>query len=261
MTTSSQTQLTKPAVALHMAMELSSTTWKLAFSDQLGRNPRVRTIDAGDFVAMCEEIEATLRVFKLDEDTPVISCYEAGRDGFWIHRSLVALDIESHIVEPASIQVTRKKRRAKTDRIDAEKIVAALIRFKLGDRHACRMIRVPDMESEDERHLNREMRTIKAERTAHNNRIKGLLVTQGVTTVAIDRQFVERLDLYQTPAGKPLGTRLKERLTREFERMALATEQIRRLQMQQATMIRQANKEPEGCSPAAMIAGSLCSLS
>lgn len=176
MTTSSQTQLTKPAVALHMAMELSSTTWKLAFSDQLGRNPRVRTIDAGDFVAMCEEIEATLRVFKLDEDTPVISCYEAGRDGFWIHRSLVALDIESHIVEPASIQVTRKKRRAKTDRIDAEKIVAALIRFKLGDRHACRMIRVPDMESEDERHLNREMRTIKAERTAHNNRIKGLLV-------------------------------------------------------------------------------------
>jgi transposase len=117
------------------------------------------------------------------------------------------------------------------------------------------------MESEDERHLNREMRTIKAERTAHNNRIKGLLVTQGVTTVAIDRQFVERLDLYQTPAGKPLGTRLKERLTREFERMALATEQIRRLQMQQATMIRQANKEPEGCSPAAMIAGRLCSLS
>ena len=97
-----------------MAMELSSTTWKLAFSDQLGRNPRVRTIDAGDFVAMCEEIEATLRVFKLDEDTPVISCYEAGRDGFWIHRSLVALDIESHIVEPASIQVTRKKRRAKS---------------------------------------------------------------------------------------------------------------------------------------------------
>ena len=160
-----------------MSLELSASTWKLGFADQLGRPPRVRTIDAGNFEKLMAEIKLAKRVFGLDDDAPVASCYEAGRDGFWIHRCLVSMDIESHIVDPASIQVNRKKRRAKTDRIDAQKIVLALLRFKAGDRFACRMIRVPDAEAEDARQLNREMRTVKTERSSHTNRIKGLLVT------------------------------------------------------------------------------------
>lgn len=245
MTTNSPSQLNNSSLSLHMAIELSASTWKLGFADQLGRKPRVRSIDAGDFDKLCAEIDAAKKAFQLDPDTPVISCYEAGRDGFWIHRCLVSMNVESHIVEPASIEVNRKKRRAKTDRIDAQKIVIALMRSKAGDRFACRMIRIPDAESEDARNLNREMRTIKTERTAHTNRIKGLLVAQGITGIAIDRTFLERIDRMFTGDGKPLGEHLIARLTREFDRLALATEQIRTLQMQQAKMIRMAAKEIE----------------
>lgn len=268
MTTNSQTQFNTSTHSLHMSIELSASTWKLGFADQLGRPPRVRTLDAGNFEKLIAEIKAAKQLFKLDDDAPVVSCYEAGRDGFWIHRCLVSLGIESHIVEPASIEVNRKKRRAKTDRIDAQKIVLALLRFKAGDRFACRMIRVPDADAEDARQLNREMRTVKTERASHTNRIKGLLVTQGITQVTIDRNFLERLELMKTAQEKPLGENLKQRLTREFERLALATEQIRTMQMQQATMIREAAKEIERteesekqASRQAIIAEHLCQLS
>jgi transposase len=267
MTTNSRYQFNTTPSSLHMSLELSASTWKLGFADQLGRPPRVRSIEAGNFEQLIAEIKAAKEIFRLDDDAPVVSCYEAGRDGFWIHRGLVSLGIESHIVEPASIEVNRKKRRAKTDRIDAQKIVLALLRFKAGDRFACRMIRVPDADAEDARQLNREMRIVKTERTAHTNRIKGLLVTQGITQVTIDRQFRERLEWMQTAQGQPLGEHLKQRLTREFERLALATEQIRALQMQQANMIRQAAQEIERtaasekqASRQAMIAQQLCQL-
>ena len=267
MTTNSQRQFNTTTVSLHMSLELSASTWKLGFADQLGRAPRVRSIDAGNFEQLIAEIEAAKGIFRLDDDAPIVSCYEAGRDGFWIHRCLVSLGIESHIVEPASIEVNRRKRRAKTDRIDAQKIVLALLRFKAGDRFACRMIRVPEADAEDARQLNREMRTVKTERSAHTNRITGLLVTQGITQVTIDRKFLERLEIMQTAQGQPLGENLKRRLTREFDRLALATEQIRTMQMQQATMIRQATKEIERteasekqASRQAIIAEQLCQL-
>jgi len=226
-----------------MSIELAATSWKLGFADQLGRNPRVRSIAAGDLLKLRKEIAAAKKVLGLDPEAPVISCYEAGRDGFWVHRCLVTMGIESHIVDPASIQVTRKKRRAKTDRIDAQQIVNALMRFKAGDRFACRMIRIPDAEAEDARNINREMRTIKTERTAHTNRIKGLLVTQGIPKVTIDGSFPRRLQRMQTAEGKPLGENLREQLLREFDRLALVTAQIRTLQMQQAEMMREAAKE------------------
>jgi transposase len=244
-TTNSQTNFNTSTVVLHMSLELSASTWKLGFADQLGRRARVRSIVAGDLENLVAEIDSAKRIFGLPVDAPVVSCYEAGRDGFWIHRCLVSMDIESHIVEPASIQVNRKKRRAKTDRIDAAMIVSALMRFKAGDRFACRMIRIPDADDEDARHLNREMRTVKTERTAHTNRINSLLVTQGITENLIDRKFLQRLEELKTAEGKPLGLNLKTRLAREFERLALATEQIRSMQMQQANMIRKAAKEIE----------------
>ena len=230
-------------VCLYMSIELAAACWKLGFADQLGRRPRVRSIEAGDFHQLRTEIAAAKKLFGLDSEAAVISCYEAGRDGFWVHRCLVSMGIQSHIVEPASIQVNRKKRRAKTDRIDAQQIVSALIRFHAGDHLACRMIRIPDLETEDVRNINREMRTIKTERTASSNRIKGLLWTQGVTQVTIDGKFPQRLQSMQTAEGKPLGKHLQARLLREFDRLALATSQIRELQMQQAQMMREAAKE------------------
>jgi transposase len=226
-----------------MAIELAASNWKLGFADRFGRKPRVRSVAAGDFVKLRQEIAAAKKAFKLDPECPVISCYEAGRDGFWVHRCLVAMGIESHIVEPASIEVTRKKRQAKTDRIDAQKIVNALMRFKAGDQLACRMNRIPDAEAEDARHLNREMRTLKSEKTSHTNRIKGLLSAQGITEVKIDCTLPTRLDRIRTAEGKPILKQLHERILREFERLALAIEQIRELQVLQAEMIRAASKE------------------
>ena len=267
MTTNSPPQVNSRVNTLYISIELSATKWKLGFADRFGRIPRVRSLDAGDFRLLRREIKAAKKTFGLEADASVVSCYEAGRDGFWIHRCLVSMGIESHIVEPASIEVNRKKRRAKTDRIDAQKIVIALMRFKVGDRFACRMIRIPDAESEDARHLNREMRTIKTEQTAHSNRIRSLLVTQGISNVVIDRNFARQLESMRTAEGIPLAKQLRQRLRREFDRLALATEQIRLLPMQQAKMIRLAAKEvaqseAEANSPrAAVIAEHLMSLS
>ena len=105
MTTNPQPQSITSNVSLHMSMELAAASWKLGFTDRLGRKPRVRSIKAGDFDQLREEIAVAKKLFGLDPDALVISCYEAGRDGFWIHRCLVSMGIESHIVEPASIQM------------------------------------------------------------------------------------------------------------------------------------------------------------
>ena len=242
MTTNPNTQSNESAGSLYVAIELSTSDWKLAMTDQIGRRPRIRTFDAGDPAKLQKEFVAAKAAMGLDPDATVVTCYEAGRDGFWIHRCLVSMGAESHIVEPASIQVNRRKRQAKTDRIDAQWIVNALIRFKSGDGYACRMIRVPDREIEDARHLNREMKTIKGERTSHINRIRGLLATQGIAGVTIDRNFPRWVHQVVTGDRKPLGRQLRERLLREFARLQLATEQIRALQMQQVELIRQARR-------------------
>ncbi len=231
-TTNSDAQINNFPHSLHMAIELASATWKLGFADRLGRKARVRSVAAGDFAKLNQEIAAAKKAFKLDPDCPVISCYEAGRDGFWVHRCLLAMGIESNIVEPASIEVNRKKRQAKTDRIDAQKVVNAFMRFKAGDQLACRMNRIADALSEDARHLNREMRTLKSEKTSHTNRIKGLLAAQGITEVAIDRTFVRRVGRMRTAEGEPVLSELRDRLIREFDRLALVVKQIRELSWQ-----------------------------
>lgn len=243
MTTNPQSQVNVQQPALHMALELSATKWKLAFSDSLGRNPRIRTIEAGDLGQLQAELTAAKKSFRLDSEAAVVSCYEAGRDAFWVHRCLVAMGIESHIVEPASIQVSRKARRAKTDRLDAVGIVKALLRWRVGDKMACRMIRIPTAEAEDARNLHREMVAIKKEKTAHTNRIKSLLAAQGISGVVIDRDFKSYLEEVHSADGRRLLSGLKARLSREFDRLAVAVEQIRQLQMQQAEMLRLAAAE------------------
>jgi len=245
MHTSPQEKLNTQTRTLYMALELSATTWKLAFVDRLCRRPRVRSIAAGDFDQLQEEIQRARRAYVLEPDAPVVSCYEAGRDGFWVHRCLVAQGVESHVVEPASIEVDRRKRRAKTDRLDAGRIVMALLRYRAGDRLACRMVRVPDAEDEDARQLNREMRTLKAEKTAHTNRIKALLATQGIHVKQIDRNFLQLLQGLKGADGAPLLEGLTARLRREFDRVALVVDQIRELQLLQATMLRTAAQEVE----------------
>ena len=163
---------------LHLAFELSQNTWKLGFSD--GKKVRFTTIVARDLDRLQEAIEKAKERFLLEGDVKIVSCYEAGRDGFWLHRYLLSCGIENVVVDSSSIEVDRRKRRAKTDRIDAAKLLNMVVRYHGGERLSWRVVRVPSVEEEDARHLHRELEVLKKERTMHRNRIKGLLIQHGV---------------------------------------------------------------------------------
>lgn len=228
---------------LYLALELSKDTWKVSMTDGLGRPPRLREVAAGNQYQLEAEVRMAKQRFQLPEDAPIISCYEAGRDGFWIHRWLLALGWDNRVIDPASIEVNRRKRRAKTDRLDAERMVMALIRFCQGDRHACRSVNVPGPEDEDARQLHRELECLTIERTCHINRIKGLLFAQGVRIEQLGKHFRECLSMAKTGDGRQLPTRLRERVLREFERLQVVVRQMRELEKQRAGLYRQAMRE------------------
>ena len=259
MTMTPQVQSNVSASDLHISLELSLETWKIGFADRLGRNPRLRDVPAGDFQLLRTEIRRAKQHFQLPEECPVYSIYEAGRDGFWIHRVLISLGIENMIIDSASLETTRRKRNPKTDRIDARKLVSALMRYRTGDKTACRVIRIPDHVAEDARHLHREMKTLKAEKTQHTNRIGSLLAIHGIRK-SINARFGETLDATHTGDGQPLGDELRERLKREFRRLQLAVEQIRELQQQQAKILRQAEKDHTQVARHAQLAQKLMML-
>ena len=167
---------TKRAV-LYIAFELSNKTWKLAFSD--GSKVRYVSTDARDLNKLQVQIAMAKKRFGLNEDVKVVSCYEAGRDGFWLHRYLLSLGIENLVVDSSSIEVNRRKRRAKTDRIDAGKLLGMLLRYHSGEKKMWSVVRVPRKEEENGRNLGRELEVLKRERTMHSNRIKGLFIQQG----------------------------------------------------------------------------------
>ena len=165
---------------LYMSFELSDKKWKLGFSNGLAQKVRIRTIDAGDLSGVRAEIEKARKRFSLPGETRVISCYEAGRDGFWLHRFLESEVIENHVMDSASIETNRRKRRAKADSLDVDSLVRILIRYDYGEKKVCSMLRVPTMEEEDRRQLHRELTALNKERNRTINRIRSLLVTQGI---------------------------------------------------------------------------------
>jgi transposase len=246
---------------LYVAFELSKETWKLAFADGLNRAPRIRDVPA----ATMEQLEAEVRraqvLFGLPDDCPIVSGYEVGRDGFWLHRLLVAKGWNNSVIDPASIKVNRRKRRAKTDRLDAAAIVKALIQYQWGDRDACRVVNVPTPEDEDERQLHRELEALTPERTRHINRIKGLLIAQGFHYEVITADFATWLSTVQKENGKHMGPRLAARLVREFERLQLVVRQIRTLEREIAELLRRAAREPKGIPKWLQIADQLHDLS
>ena len=222
---------------LYLAFELSEAHWKLGFTIGVGQRPRERNIRSGDLVALREEIRRAKKRFGLTETAKVVSCYEAGRDGFWLHRYLIQEGIENLIVDSSSIEVNRRQRRAKTDSMDVEKLLSQLIRYRSGERKVWSVVHVPSVEDEDRRHLNRELAAVKKDRTRHNNRIKGLLVGQGVR-LAVKDDFLEQLDAVRTWDGSPIPPGLQMRLRREYERMKLAERQIKELERDRIDAIR-----------------------
>jgi transposase len=222
---------------LYLAFELSQKQYKLGFTTGLGQQPRLRTITARDTAVLQLEIQLACQRFSLPETTSVLSCYEAGRDGFWLHRYLHAHGIANLIVDSASIEVNRRARRTKTDRLDVGKLLTMLIRYHLGERQVWRVVNIPDAGVEDSRHLHRELASLKRDRTRHINRIKGSLAGQGVS-IAVNQDFPDQLSKIRVWNGQPLPINLCFRLEREFERMELVNHHIGQLETQRRELIR-----------------------
>ena len=160
---------------LYMAFELGEKNWKLSLGDGQ-RAPSRFTVAAGDTTAVLTAIANARARCHLGAGAPVYSCYEAGRDGFWLHRWLTEQGIVNLVVDSASIEVNRRARRAKTDRLDSDKLLSMLMRYYAGERRVWAVARIPTPEQEDDRRLHRELERLRQERTAHTNRIRSLLV-------------------------------------------------------------------------------------
>jgi transposase len=212
-----------------MAIETGSTTWKLGFGTAAGERPRVCSMPARDLARLGDEIARAKARFGLPADAPVRSCYEAGRDGFWLHRALRAQGIANVVVDPSSIAVDRRARRAKTDRLDVTALLRQLIHAAAGDRRGWREVHVPSLEAEADRQVPREWEAVHADRTALRNRIRGLLATQGVQ-LALTRDFLTRLAAVRGWDDRPLPAALVARLERDWAQLHQTEERLHTLE-------------------------------
>ena len=230
-------------LVLHVAFELDDFHWTLTMGTGMRREPRQRQVRPRDQSAVLGEIEETKRRFGLGADVRVVTCYEAGREGFWLHRWLESEGIESLVVDSASIEVNRRKRRVKADRLDGKKLLRMLIRYESGERGVWSVVRVPSVETEDARHLHRELWTVKRDRVRVTNRIHGLLATQGVRLKDL-RDFSEQLPEIRLWDGSPLSPGLGARLERAWAQRRWLTERIRILEAEQRTLLRTSEAKP-----------------
>jgi transposase len=228
---------TTAAPVLYLALELSWNSWKLAFTVGLGQKARLRTILARNTELLFREIDKAKARFGLPADAPVASCYEAGRDGFWLHRLLVHHGLDNRVVDSASIEVNRRQRRAKSDALDATKLVEMLIRFHNGETKVWRVVCIPTVADEDRRQRHRELIELKARRTEHSNRIKGLLATFGLD-VLVDAGLPRRLGEMRQWDGEPLPPGLVARVPREFARWQQVDGQVVALSNEQRRAVR-----------------------
>jgi transposase len=215
---------------LFMALELSDKKWKLALSD--GNKRRIVTITAGDLVTLGEAVAKAKARFGMPGVVPIVSCYEAGRDGFWLHRYLLHCGVANVVVDASSIEVNRRARRAKTDRIDVEQLLRLLIRYHHGEKRVWSVVHVPSVGEEDARRLHRELERLKKERTGHRNRIQALLVSQGVR-LQPRHDLLERLEAARLWDGSALPPDLQAEVRREEARLRSVDEQIRALEAEQ----------------------------
>jgi transposase len=231
-----------PQPTLYLAFELSDQDWKLGFTVGLGQPPRQRKIAAGDTTALKQELALAKQRFSLPADAPVMSCYEAGRDGFWLHRFLESEHITNLVVDSASIEVSRRGKHAKTDRLDVEKLLNMLLRYHSGETRVWSVVQVPSLAAEDQRHLHRQLLALKGERTRYVNRIKGLLVSQGIH-LSVAGDFLTHLPELRLWDGAPLPAGLTARLRREFTCWQFVQHQILELEAERRTAIRE-SQEP-----------------
>ncbi len=210
---------------LFVGFDLGNRRWKVASTTGVGEPVRHTEIGAGDRQALADELRRAKARFHLAPDSRVVSCYEAGRDGFGPHRLLVTCGVENLVVDPSSIDVPRRSRRAKTDRIDAAKLLEHLLRYRGGESRRFRVVRVPSVDVEDRRQLHRELGATKADRVRLRNRILSLVVAQG-GRVLVDDRFAERLPEVCLPDGRRLPMELQGRLQREWSVLTVVEQRL-----------------------------------
>jgi transposase len=216
--TTRHSESTAEGPMLMLAFELAEAHWKLGFTTGAAQRARRRQIPARDIERLGTEIAAAKRRFGLPADAPVTSCYEAGREGFWLHRCLEARGIRNLVVDSSSIEVKRRARRTKTDRVDLDGLLRLLGRYLSGEQHAWSVVHVPSIAAEDARQLEREIETVKQDRTRIVNRLRGLLAAQGVR-VSVTTALPTRLAKVRVWSGEPLPTGLHARLGREWQHL------------------------------------------
>ncbi|QDV09603.1 Transposase IS116/IS110/IS902 family protein [Planctomycetes bacterium Poly30] len=257
-------QNTTATPVLYVALELSKDTWKLGITLDRVSKAKIRDVRARDLDGLLAEIEAAKKHFNLPENTLVKSCYEAGRDGFWIHRFLLAHGIENVIIDPASIEVDRRSRKVKTDRVDAQKMAQLLARHGDGER-VLRVVRVPPLESVDERILPRDLKALKKRREQAANKIQASLFEHGVDLNPRlgsfkDKDFLTALKAARQWDGKRLPPECLRSVKRSWQLYSLLTKQIKELEQRQRQVLREARAEPEKATSAARKAAILSQL-
>ena len=241
--------------AIFVSLELSRSTWMItSLSPGGGEKMSKHSVRGGDVAGLLKrfvQLQEKARA-RMGPSFPIIVIQEAGLDGFWIHRVLQAEGIESHVVDPASIATSRRRRRAKTDKIDGEALVRALLAYKRGEPRVCAMVRAPTPDEEDQRRLCRERKVLTAERVRHVNRVKGLLFSQGITGYEpLRRDRRRRLEELQTGDGRPLPEHLKSQARRELDRLELLLEQIKAVEAERDMLL--AAEQTAAPAPAAML--------
>jgi transposase len=227
--------------AIFMSLELSRSTWLVtSLSPGKGEKMSRHSVTAGDTAELMKLFAELKRkaAIRTGESYPVITIQEAGLDGFWLHRVLQQEGVESHVVDPASIATPRRRRRAKTDKLDGETLLRTLLAYKRGEPRVCAMVVAPTPEEEDRRRLCRERQTLIAERITHVNRIKGLLFAQGISDYApLRRDRRVRLEVLRTGDGRKLPSHLKVQIGRELDRLELLLEHIKAVEVEQDALL------------------------
>jgi transposase len=231
--------------AIFVSLELSRSTWLITSlvpggGDKMSKHS-VRSGDIAELMTHFAKLREKAHG-RAGASFPIIAIQEAGLDGFWVHRVLERAGIESHVVDAASILTSRRRRRAKTDRIDGEALLRTLLAYKRGEPRVCAMVRTPSPEEEDRRRLCRERKTLVAERVAHVNRIKGLLFAQGIADyepLRGDRR--QRLEVLRTGDGRPLPLYLKAQIGRELDRLELLLEQLKAVEAERNAVLEPTN--------------------
>jgi transposase len=226
--------------AIFVSLELSQSKWLItSLSPGGGEKMSKHAVVAGAIAELLDRFTELSRKAQVRTRKcfPIIVIQEAGLDGFWIHRVLEAEGIESHVVDPASIATSRRRRRAKTDKIDGEALVRALLAYKRGEPRVCAMVRVPTPEEEDRRRISRERKVLTNERVRHVNRIKGLLFSQGISGYKpLHRDRRKRLEKLRTGDDRPLPAHLKTQVGRELDRLELLLEQVKAVEAERDAM-------------------------